>query len=163
MSAPDIHPADPSQADELTALMHNSSAYQGEYASILHGYRLTPADLTTAPTFVARRGTEPLGFYRLIPDPPELDLLFVADHAQGLGLGRHLIRHMLAVAGERGLAAVRIVSHPPAADFYRRQGAQQVQLLPPSPPRVTWTRPEFRLPVPAPGNSAAPPGSAPHR
>ncbi|MGW0523741.1 GNAT family N-acetyltransferase [Crossiella sp. NPDC003009] len=163
MSTPDIHPADPGQADELTALMHNSSAYQGEYASILHGFRLTPADLTSAPAFVARRGTETLGFYRLIPAPPELDLLFVADHAQGLGLGRRLIRHMLALAGECGLTAVRIVSHPPAADFYRRQGAEQLRLLPPSPPRVTWTRPEFLLPVLAPRNSAAPPGSAPRR
>ncbi|MGO1052338.1 hypothetical protein [Crossiella sp. CA198] len=87
-----IRPADPGQAEELTELMYACSAYRGEYASILHDFRLTAADLT----------------------------------------------------------AVRIVSHPRAAEFYRRQGAEQVRILPPSPPRVTWSRPEFTLPVPAP-------------
>ncbi|MBB4679044.1 GNAT family N-acetyltransferase [Crossiella cryophila] len=158
----DIRPADPGQADELTELMHASSAYRGEYASILHEFRLTAADLSTEPTFVAMRAERPLGFYRLILDPPELDLLFVADHAQGLGLGARLLRHMLAEAARRGLTAVRIVSHPPAAEFYRRQGARQVRILPPSPPRVTWSRPEFTLPVPPAAGCTrppAPPGS----
>lgn len=148
MTPVEIRRADPTQAETLTALMHASSAYRGEYASILHGFRLTPEDLTTAPTYLAHRENKPLGFYRLIPNPPELDLLFVTDSAQGLGLGARLIRHMLDQARELGLTEVRIVSHPPAAEFYRRQGARQVAVLEPSPPRVTWRRPEFVLSVP---------------
>ncbi len=81
------------------------------------------------------------GFYSLtLGNAPELDLMFVADRGQGLGIGRALFEHMLARARQRGLRAVKIVSHPPSLGFYRRMGAVEVGVAPPA-GRVTWPRP----------------------
>ncbi|MGK3204329.1 GNAT family N-acetyltransferase [Amycolatopsis sp. MEPSY49] len=137
------------QVDALTALMHESQAYQGEYASILEGYRLTPAYLERHPTFVATAGETIVGFYGLVTQPPELDLLFVADTAQGLGVGAALVAHMLDQAAARGMTAVRVVSHPPAVGFYKRVGARQIGVVPPRPPKITWPRPELVFDIPA--------------
>ncbi|MGW3728445.1 GNAT family N-acetyltransferase [Streptomyces sp. NPDC000851] len=49
-----------------------------------------------------------LGFCALILDPPELDLAFVADDAQGGGIGRLLMEHMIGQARDAGLASVRV-------------------------------------------------------
>ncbi|MEU0532761.1 GNAT family N-acetyltransferase [Amycolatopsis tolypomycina] len=138
--------ATPDQAGTLTALMHASSAYQGDYASILDGYTIAPGYVEANPAFVAIRDGEILGFYALVD--AELDLLFVADRAQGLGLGARLITHMLAEARGRGLASVRVVSHPPALAFYVRMGARRTGTIPAHPPKVRWDRPELRFDVP---------------
>ncbi len=146
MAAIEIHRAAPSQAGTLTALMHASSAYQGEYASILDGYAISPGYVEANPTFLATGGAGILGFYALVD--AELDLLFVADEAQGLGIGARLITHMLAEAHERGLESVRVVSHPPALAFYVRMGARRTGTIPANPPKVRWDRPELRFDVP---------------
>jgi len=138
--------ATPGQAGTLTALMHASSAYQGDYASILDGYAITPGYVEANPTFVATRDGEILGFYALLE--AELDLLFVADGAQGLGLGARLVSHMLAEARGRGLDSVRVVSHPPASAFYERMGARRTGTIPANPPKIGWDRPELRFDVP---------------
>ncbi|MEU8636036.1 GNAT family N-acetyltransferase [Amycolatopsis sp. NPDC048633] len=148
MGQPEILAATPAQAGALTALMHASSAYQGDYASILDGYAVTPGYVDRNPTFAAMAGGELLGFYSLLEDPPELDILFVADTAQGLGLGARLIAHMLGQAHERGMRSVRVVSHPPALPFYLRMGARRVGTIPPVPPKVRWDRPELRFDIP---------------
>jgi len=136
------------QAGALTALMHASSAYQGDYASILDGYEITPGYVAANPTFVATTGADVVGFYALLEDPPELDVLFVADAAQGLGLGARLITHMLGEARDRELGSVRVVSHPPALPFYLRMGARRTGTIPANPPKVRWERPELRFDVP---------------
>lgn len=136
------------QADALTALMLASSAYQGDYASILDGYAVTPGYVESNPTFVAMSGEILLGFYALREDPPELDILFVADAAQGLGLGARLVTHMLEEARARRMRSVRVVSHPPALAFYLRMGARRTGTIPPVPPKVRWDRPELRFDVP---------------
>lgn len=144
----DITRATPAQAGSLTALMHSSSAYHGDYASILDGYSVTPAYIETNPTFAATTGDELLGFYALLEKPPELDILFVADAAQGLGIGRRLVTHMLAEARTRGIRTVRVVSHPPALPFYLRMGARRTGTIPPRPPKVAWARPEVVFDIP---------------
>ncbi|MGV9365472.1 GNAT family N-acetyltransferase [Amycolatopsis sp. NPDC003731] len=126
--------------------MHASSAYRGDYASILDGYAVAPGYVETNPTFIATSGTEILGFYALVA--AELDLLFVADRAQGLGIGARLITHMLAEARSRGLESVRVVSHPPALAFYVRMGARRTGTIPARPPKIGWDRPELRFDVP---------------
>ncbi len=78
----------------------------------------------------------------------ELDLFFVADDAQGRGVGDRLIAHMPAEARRRGLASVRVVSHPPALPFYLRMGARRTGTIPARPPKVRWERPELRFDVP---------------
>ena len=141
-----IHRATTDQAGALTALMHASSAYQGDYASILEGYEVTPGYIEANPTFVAITDDEIRGFYALVND--ELDILFVADSAQGLGIGRLLVNHLLDEARARGIRSVRVVSHPPALPFYVRMGARRTGTIPAKPPKVRWERPELRFDVP---------------
>ncbi|MEI5103452.1 GNAT family N-acetyltransferase [Streptomyces sp. PmtG] len=133
-------------AEHLTALMRRSSAYQGAYASMVSDYQVTAGYLARHRVFVAvDAGDRPLGFYALVVEPPELDLAFVADEAQGTGIGRLLMEHMLGEARAAGLASVRVVSHPPAEAFYRRLGGERVGTVAPSPPKVPWERPELRF------------------
>ncbi|MHC0432412.1 GNAT family N-acetyltransferase [Streptomyces sp. O3] len=134
-------------AEGLTALMHASGAYRGEYASIIAGYRVTAEYIARHRVFVAvdAEAGGLLGFYALTLEPPELDLAFVADDAQGRGIGRLLVGHMIGQAREAGLAHVRVVAHPSAEAFYRRLGAERVGTVAPSPPNVTWERPELRF------------------
>ena len=148
MSQPEILTATPAQAGALTALMHASSAYQGDYASILDGYEVTPGYIESNPTFVAITGGEVIGFYALLEEPPELDILFVADTAQGLGLGARLVTHMLEEARKRGMRSIRVVSHPPALQFYLHMGAKRTGTIRPLHPKVHWDRPELHFEVP---------------
>ncbi len=143
MSEIEIVRATVDQAPALTALMHASSAYQGDYASILDGYEVTPHYVAANQTFAATADGQILGFYSLVTDPPELDLLFVSDAAQGLGIGARLIAHLLTEARARGIEAVRVVAHPPALPFYVHMGARRIGTIPPNPPKITWERPEL--------------------
>ncbi|PZT75236.1 GNAT family N-acetyltransferase [Streptomyces sp. AC1-42W] len=114
------------------------------------GYRVGPDYIEAHQVFAAvREATDQvLGFYSLILEPPELDLLFVADEAQGTGTGRLLVGHLRREAGARGLPGVRVVSHPPAEGFYLNMGARRTGTVRAAPPAVMWDRPELCLPVP---------------
>lgn len=113
------------------------------------GYRVGHDYVETHKVFAAVGETTGrlLGFYSLILDPPELDLMFVADDAQGAGIGRLLIGHMREEAHAAGLTEVRIVSHPPAEGFYASVGAQRTGTVRAAPPAVMWDRPALVLPV----------------
>ncbi|WP_046500520.1 GNAT family N-acetyltransferase [Streptomyces odonnellii] len=175
-------------AKRLTALVRRSRAYEGPYAPMIAGYRVGPDYIEAHEVFVAvDSGERILGFYALVlpaagvgrtavpasgtasvmPSVPpsaqaELDLMFVADDAQGLGLGRRLIEHLKGRAGEAGLDRVRIVSHPPAEGFYRSVGARRTGTEAANPPAMMWDRPELVLVIPrvVPG---AVPGGVPAR
>ncbi|TWP45986.1 GNAT family N-acetyltransferase [Lentzea tibetensis] len=135
--------AEARHADELTELVLSSKAYEGDYASILDGYRVTAGYVERNVVFLAERNGEVLGFYGLVVDSAELDIMFVANEAQGLGVGALLVEHMLDQARQRGISAVRVVSHPPAAGFYERMGARRIGVIPARPPEVRWERPEL--------------------
>lgn len=104
-------------AKRLTRLVRGSRAYEGQYAAMVADYRVGPDYIETHRVFVAVAADEyesrVLGFYSLVLAPPELDLLFVADGAQGRGIGRLLVAHMKSEARTAGLDRVRVVSHPP--------------------------------------------------
>ncbi|MBT2509497.1 GNAT family N-acetyltransferase [Streptomyces sp. ISL-98] len=135
-------------AKRLTKLVRNSRAYEGPYAPMVAAYRVGPDYIETHRVFAAvGQDGRLLGFYALMLDPPELDLLFVADSAQGLGIGRLLVEHMLGEAAAAGLTGVRVVSHPPAEGFYRSVGAERTGTVPAHPPAVMWDRPELFIPV----------------
>ncbi|MBP2401050.1 GNAT family N-acetyltransferase [Streptomyces syringium] len=135
-------------AKRLTRLIRASKAYDGRYAPMVAGYRVGPDYIETHRVFLAVDADDRLlGFYALVLDPPELDLMFVADAAQGLGIGRLLVEHMLDEARGAGLADVRVVSHPPAEGFYRSVGARWVGTRAANPPAVMWDRPELVFPV----------------
>jgi GNAT superfamily N-acetyltransferase len=149
-----VRRAEPRDAEPLDALMHASRAYQGEYATVLDGYHITADYIAANRVFVAG---DCLGFYGLIetqpgqpdhpdePGLPELDVLFVSDDAQGQGIGRLLVEHMVEQARQAGHGEVRVVSHPPAEGFYLRMGAERIGTYPARPPKVTWERPDLRF------------------
>lgn len=144
-----IRPATARDAKRLTRIVRSSRAYRAPYESMVEGYRVGPDYIEAHEVHVAVATTEDtvLGFYALLLDPPELDLLFVADAAQGLGIGRRLISHLRTRAREAGIDSVRVVSHPPSEGFYRSVGAQPVGIVPANPPAVRWDRPELVLPI----------------
>ncbi|MFJ8941986.1 GNAT family N-acetyltransferase [Streptomyces sp. NPDC102395] len=139
-------------AKRLTRLVRGSSAYEGKYAAAVAGYRVGPDYIEAHRAFVAvgadEQGGRVLGFYSLVLSPPELDLLFVADEAQGRGVGRLLVAHMQSEARAAGLDSVKVVSHPPAEGFYHRAGAVRIGTALANPPAVLWDRPEFEFRVP---------------
>ncbi|MFB7472719.1 GNAT family N-acetyltransferase [Kitasatospora sp. NPDC056184] len=142
-----IKPAAASDAERLTALIQDCSAYRGSYAPMIAGLGVTPEYLAGHEVHLAVRAADDhlLGFYALITDPAELDLMFVADDAQGLGVGRRLITHLLDRARAIGVTGgIRVISHPPAEAFYRRMGAERVGTFPARPP-IGWDRPELRF------------------
>ncbi|MEU2575995.1 GNAT family N-acetyltransferase [Streptomyces anulatus] len=142
-----VRRAEAGDARRLTRMVRTSGAYEGPYASMVEGYRVGPDYIETHRVFVAEdiASGRILGFYALLLDPPELDLMFVADSAQGLGIGRLLATHLREEARNAGLTGVRIVSHPPAEGFYRSIGAERVGTVRADPPAVLWDRPELLL------------------
>ncbi|WP_151476096.1 GNAT family N-acetyltransferase [Streptomyces albicerus] len=142
-------------AKRLTRLVRGSRAYEGQYAAMVAGYRVGPDYIEAHRVFVAVAADGPeghvLGFYSLVLAPPELDLLFVADQSQGLGVGRLLVAHMKSEARAAGLDRVRVVSHPPAEGFYRSVGAVHTGTASANPPAVVWDRPELEFLVCADG------------
>ncbi|MER6435995.1 GNAT family N-acetyltransferase [Streptomyces sp. NPDC001185] len=136
-------------AKRLTRLVRGSGAYEGQYAAAVAGYRVGPDYIEAHRAFVAvdedEQGGRVLGFYSLVLTPPELDLLFVADEAQGRGIGRLLVAHMRSEAAAAGLDRVKVVSHVPAEDFYHRIGAVRTGTVLANPPAVPWDRPEFEF------------------
>lgn len=142
-----IRPAVPDDAKALTKLMHGSAAYSGGYARILDGYAVTPAQIRQDIFHVAERDGALCGFYSLtLAGEPELDLIFVADAAQGRGLGSTLFRHMMGEARRRGIASIKIVSHPPSIGFYQAMGAIITGMKPPT-IKATWSRPISSLAI----------------
>ncbi|MFG3078349.1 GNAT family N-acetyltransferase [Streptomyces sp. NPDC048225] len=141
-------------AKRLTRLVRGSRAYEGRYASMVSGYRVGPDYIESHRVFVAIDADADdapgrvLGFYSLVLAPPELDLLFVQNGAQGRGIGRLLVEHMMAEARAAGLRRVRVVSHPPAEGFYRSVGALRTGTTAANPPAVAWERPEMEILIP---------------
>ncbi|NEB78861.1 GNAT family N-acetyltransferase [Streptomyces sp. SID14478] len=132
-------------AKRLTRLVRGSRAYEAPYAAMVAGYRVGPDYIEAHRVFaaVATADDRVLGFYSLVLAPPELDLMFVANDAQGLGIGRLLVAHMREQARAAGLDRVLVVSHPPAEGFYRSMGAVRTGTVPARPPAVAWDRPEL--------------------
>ncbi|MFG2529396.1 GNAT family N-acetyltransferase [Streptomyces sp. NPDC048516] len=148
-----IRRAEERDAGRLTRLVRRSRAYQGPYSSMVEGYRVGPDYILAHRVFVAVEeltgeeggGEREVGFYSLMVEPAELDLMFVSDQAQGYGIGRRLVEHMRGEARSAGLDKVRVVSHPPAEGFYRSAGARLVGTVPANPPAVRWDRPELEF------------------
>ncbi|SED44000.1 GNAT family N-acetyltransferase [Streptomyces sp. TLI_105] len=149
MSDITVRRATADDSKRLTRLVRTSGAYRGDYAVMVEGYQVGGPYIEHHPVFVAvddGDGGRVLGFYALLVDEAELDLAFVADAAQGLGIGRLLMEHMTGQARAAGLDSVRVVAHPPAEEFYLRTGAVRTGTVPPT-GRIHWERPELRYDV----------------
>jgi len=143
-----IRQATRSDLPALNALVQASSAYHGVYRAILDGYEVTVTQLERDHLFVAEVAAQVVGFYSLVTaaTEPELDLLFVADGAQGLGVGTALVNHLKEVASSLDIEVIKIVCHPPALGFYLGVGAGQEGFVPPT-GRVSWERPLLKFRV----------------
>jgi GNAT superfamily N-acetyltransferase len=143
-----IRRANQGDRHRLTELMHSSSAYRGKYAAILAGYEISNEQVENDLMYVAEHRHQLMGFFSLtnLRNNPELDLMFVSDHAQGKGVGRLLFDHMLTVAGENGITRIHIVAHPPAEQFYLRMGASRSGTKEAA-GRVSWARPVLSLEI----------------
>jgi len=140
-----ISRATTADADALSALMRSSSAYSGRFAAMVSAYVVSPAQIAQDEIFVAQVHGELVGFYSLVlGEAAELDLMFVADAAQGRGVGNALFQHMRERAKALGAKHVRIISHPPSLRFYERMGAQHVGVKLAA-GNVTWARPILQL------------------
>jgi N-acetylglutamate synthase-like GNAT family acetyltransferase len=144
-------------APALTRLMRESSAYDGAYRAILDGYVVSERQIRASQVYLAEQDSAVLGFYRLVPTEAEgeLDLMFVADAARGLGVGTALFRHMQEVARALRCPKVLIVSHPPAESFYLRMGAIRIATRLPD-AKVTWPRPVLALHLDGPDCATRP-------
>ncbi|MET9346857.1 GNAT family N-acetyltransferase [Streptomyces termitum] len=143
MSEITIRRATAADSRRLTRLVRRSGAYRGPYAVMVDGYQVGGAYIEHHPVFAATDADgRVLGFYALLLDEAELDLAFVADDAQGLGIGRLLVAHMKDRARAAGLGSVRVVAHPPAEPFYLRTGARRTGTVAAA-GRIHWDRPEL--------------------
>ncbi|MFJ3584273.1 GNAT family N-acetyltransferase [Streptomyces sp. NPDC090127] len=147
MSSLTVRRATADDSRRLSHLVRKSRAYRGDYAAMVDGYTVGGSYIEHHPVFVAVDADERvLGFYALLLDEAELDLAFVADAAQGRGVGRVLMDHMREQARAAGLGAVRVVAHPPAEEFYLRTGARRTGTVEPA-GRIHWARPELRYDI----------------
>ena len=146
-------PARPDEADALTALCLRSKAYWGYSADFM--VQAAP-HLAIPPDLIAARRVFVTGPPLARPaavmavSPPdaggcaELVLLFVDPPEIGKGYGSTLLAHALHVARRDGAAALRVLSDPNAAPFYRAKGAVQTGTAPSdaipgrSLPRLEW-------------------------
>ncbi|MEW1694916.1 GNAT family N-acetyltransferase [Streptomyces sp. NPDC093249] len=147
MSEFTVRRATAEDSPRLTRLVRTSGAYRGDYASMVEGYQVGGTYIEHHCVFVATGADgRVVGFYALLVEEAELDLAFVADSAQGLGVGRLLMEHMTERAGAAGLRTVRVVAHPPAEEFYLRTGAVRTGTVRPA-GHVHWDRPELRYDI----------------
>jgi GNAT superfamily N-acetyltransferase len=129
----------------LTDLMHASSAYHGQYAPMLQGYQVKPEQIENDLMYLAELEGEIIGFYSLIVNrEPELDLMFVSDAYQGRNIGKLLFEHMRQTAKNHNIPVVKIISNPPAENFYIRMGAIRTGTKAPR-GRITWSQPILEL------------------
>ncbi|MFE3071587.1 GNAT family N-acetyltransferase [Streptomyces sp. NPDC059247] len=147
MSEFTVRRATAEDAPRLTRLVRTSGAYRGDYASMVEGYQVGGTYIEHHHVFVATDADgRVVGFYALLVEDAELDLAFVADGVQGLGVGRLLMEHMTDRARAAGLRTVRVVAHPPAEEFYLRTGAVRTGTVRPT-GHVHWDRPELRYDI----------------
>lgn len=149
MTAMTIGPARFDEAEVLTRMIRSSSAYDGSYRVMVANQTVDRAYIEANLVRVARGpdGTA-LGFYSVLvpgcgePGEAEIDFMFVADDAQGQGIGRALIDDLRVHAAALDVSRVHVVSHPPSEPFYLACGAYRIGVSPPR-GRVTWARPHL--------------------
>ncbi|HEY9410128.1 MAG TPA: GNAT family N-acetyltransferase [Jiangellaceae bacterium] len=149
MTASTIGPARFDEAETLTGMIRNSSAYHGEHRVMVANQTVDRPYIEANLVRVARGADGvALGFYSVLvpgcgaPGEGEVDFMFVDDDAQGRGIGRALIEDLRVQAAALELTRVHVVSHPPSEAFYLACGAHRIGMSPPV-GRVTWARPHL--------------------
>lgn len=131
-----IRNALPHEAELLSRLAFDSKGHWGYDAEFLEACReelaVTPTLISTAEVRVLERDGEIVAFYSLAESEtgPELAHFFVAPDTIGRGCGKALWEDAVKVAGRLGLEGFLIHSDPNAEDFYRKQGAARIGMVP---------------------------------
>ncbi|SDY97787.1 Acetyltransferase (GNAT) domain-containing protein [Amycolatopsis xylanica] len=131
MSEIRLRPAEPHEADAITALARRSKAHWGYSQEFLDRVRdilvVHPEQIHDDRVVVADRDGALLGFYRIDGKPPsgELADLFLDPASIGTGLGRRLWEHALAAAKAQGFESLDLEADPNAEPFYLHMGAER--------------------------------------
>lgn len=119
----------PSEFDDLHRLCMRSKAYWGYDAAFMALCApvlcLSPHAVAAGLAVVAEKEGVALGVGQVRVDGPEadLDLMFVAPEAMGLGIGRRLFRALCERARAAGARRLDFLADPGARPFYERMGA----------------------------------------
>jgi GNAT superfamily N-acetyltransferase len=130
--AESIRPARPDEAEALTALARRSKAHWPYDEAMMAVFRRTIAisagEIAEHLCLVHETGGVVDGVGLLIRGgaEAELDHLWVDPPAIGTGVGRRLLRALLAAAREHGAGRVVLNADPYAEPFYRRMGAVRI-------------------------------------
>jgi N-acetylglutamate synthase-like GNAT family acetyltransferase len=124
-----IRPAQPHEADQITALALRSKAVWGYSQVFMDACR---HELTISPDMIARDTVMVLetahriaGFYTLCQidgHSAEIMHLFVDPELMNRGYGAQLWRHAFATAQSAGMRRLQVESDPFAESFYQRMG-----------------------------------------
>lgn len=126
-----LRPANPSDAEVLSALAMRSKAYWGYSPEFMNACRdkltYTPDDIRSDCSLfvVAEVESRCIGFYSLAllsTGDVELEALFVEPRFIGRGYGRALMHHARHRAAAWGASRLIIQGDPHAASFYRAAG-----------------------------------------
>lgn len=156
----ELRAATASDCGVLTAMVRTSGAYEGAYRVMVAGQSIDPMYVEQNVVRVAERAGRVVGFWSLLrpgragADEAELDFMFVADEAQGSGIGRLMFHDLRREATALAVARVLVVAHPPATEFYLRMGASVLEQLAPA-GCVTWSRPLLAVDTSGDGSGRA--------
>jgi len=127
-----MRPAEPGEADQITALARRSKGYWGYGQDALDRMRdlltVSADQIRAGVVVVAEQDGGLLGYYQLGGEPPDGELMdmFVEPAVIGTGLGRRLWEHAISSARARGFESLTLESDPHAEPFYLRMGADRI-------------------------------------
>lgn len=140
----------------LDAIALRAKAYWGYSQDLLRLWHkdlvTVPDTLITRPTFLVEQSDVPIAFAQVDPmtHPWELVAMWVDPVHMGKGVGRMLLRHMLACTRSLGQATLAIDSDPFAKGFYLACGAYETgQISAPIPGQPDRVRPQMIIPTDA--------------
>ena len=140
-----LRPAEPAEADILTALTHRSKSHRGYAAEELERMERTRDMLTVSSraiqdgrVVVAERNGDVAGYYQLGGEAPDGELtdMFLDPEVIGTGLGRILWKHATESARTAGFRTLTWESDPHAEPFYLHMGAERIGSREVAPGRV---------------------------
>jgi N-acetylglutamate synthase-like GNAT family acetyltransferase len=127
-----IRRADPSEAEQLTAIAHAAKRHWGYPESWIEEWQ---ADLTITSEFIAANevfvaivNDEIAGCCALVVTDKlaEIEHMWIRPELMGGGVGRALFEHARDRAKELRLAVLELSADPNAEGFYERMGAMRV-------------------------------------
>lgn len=121
-----------SEAPRLTEIAHAAKRHWDYPEAWIQLWRdsltFTPDFIREHAVYVAECDRQVVGVFALLhhDTQAEIEHLWVMPSHMGEGVGRRLLQQVLDLAGEWGVASIRIVSDPNAEAFYQHMGARRV-------------------------------------